>query len=190
MKRAGTRNMFVFCFFTWLYCNQQGRNGVIFSRILPISVRDWLLGKNGFCAIFPRVQSDGEFCPFSGLRVRAFPALRGDLLYPSPGAPLTVWQSSLAQTQLHFSHFLRSLGHSRRLKFRPRPAQALGPPFQQVNVQVLRSLVASRCQLEMFQGIHGLEKFMFHKPGVFIQRLDSIFVKKIVLVFRSIGTRL
>ena len=67
MKRAGTRNMFFFFFFTWPYYNwQQGRNGGIFSRILPISVRDWLLGKNGFCAIFPRVQSEGEFCPFCG----------------------------------------------------------------------------------------------------------------------------
>ena len=51
-------------------------------------------------------------------------------------------------------------------------------PFLQVNVQVLRSLVASRCQLERLQWIHGLEKFMFYEPGVFIQRLDSIFAKK------------
>ena len=41
------------------------------------------------------------------------------------------------------------------------------PPFW-VNLQVLRSLVASRGWLEMLQWIHGLEKFMFHEPGVFI----------------------
>ena len=35
-----------------------------------------------------------------------------------------------------------------------------------------------------------LEKFMFHEPGVFIERLDSIFAKKIVpACFGSIGAR-
>ena len=69
-----------------------------------------------------------------------------------------------------------------------------GSPFQQVNLQVLQSLVASGCQLEMLQWIHGFEKFMFHEPGMSIQRLDSIFAKKVVLVlgrlepnFGSIG---
>ena len=42
--------------------------------------------------------------------------------------------------------------------------------------------MASCCYLEMLQWIHGLEKFMFQEPGVFIERLDSIFAKKIVLV--------
>ena len=37
---------------------------------------------------------------------------------------------------------------------------------------------AELCWLEMLQWIHGLEKFMFHEPGVFIQRLDFDFRKK------------
>ena len=41
---------------------------------------------------------------------------------------------------------------------------------------------ASHCYLEMLQWIHGLEKFLFHEPGVFILRLDLIFAEKIVLV--------
>ena len=31
--------------------------------------------------------------------------------------------------------------------------------------------------------VSGLEKFMFHEPGVFIQLLDSIFANKIMLVW-------
>ena len=62
-----------------------------------------------------------------------------------------------------------------------------GPPFQQVYVRVLRSLLASRCQLEMLQWFQGLKKFPFHEPGVFIQRLDSIFAKKNLAGLVSIG---
>ena len=50
--------------------------------------------------------------------------------------------------------------------------------------------MAPRCYLEMLQWIHGLEKFLFHEPGVFIKRLDLIFAEKIVLVLgrsESIG---
>ena len=49
-----------------------------------------------------------------------------------------------------------------------RKYHAFWPPFWQVNLQVFRSLVAPRIYLEMLQLIHGLEKFLFHEPGVFI----------------------
>ena len=42
-------------------------------------------------------------------------------------------------------------------------------------------LVVSRCKLEMLQWIHGLEKFMFHEPGVYLATgLD--FHESIVLI--------
>ena len=63
------------------------------------------------------------------------------------------------------------------------------PPFLQVNLQVLRSLVASRCYLKMLQWIHSLEKFMFHEPlaCLLILATGFDFREKNRACFRSIG---
>jgi len=60
-------------------------------------------------------------------------------------------------------------------------ASESGETIWKVDVRLSQSLLALLSQLEKLEWFQGFEQLVFYEPGVFVNRLDSIFVKNVVL---------